>query len=70
VTGSHFCAVREVPRAPLCTFYLAAALEVLARCGIAATGRAVRCRAIHGDRCVMVLDWSETREAPNPAVAA
>lgn len=70
VTGSLFCAVRDVPRAPLCDFYLAAALEVMARFGVSAEGRLVGCRAIDGVRCVMALDWSGEQLAPTPAVAA
>ena len=70
VTASLFCAVRDVPRAPLCGFYLAATLELLARFEVPAQGRLVSCRAIEGSRCVMLLDWSGSQVAPDPAVAA
>jgi len=70
ITASLFCSVRDVPRAPLCGFYLAAMLEILSRFGVPAEGRLESCRAIDGARCVIVVDWSGTRVAPDPAVAA
>ncbi len=70
VTDSLFCAVRDVPAAPLCGFYLSATLELLARFEVPAHGRLAACRAIEGTRCVMMLDWPSTQLAPDPAVAA
>ena len=70
VSGSFFCGVRDRPTAPLCGFYLAATLEVLERFGLHAAGHVAGCRAIDGPRCVLSLDWSGSREAQTPAVAA
>ncbi len=70
VTGSLFCTVREVPPAPLCGFYLAATLELLSGFNVPAHGRLAGCRAIGGERCVMILDWSGSQAVPDPAVAA
>ncbi|HUF46281.1 MAG TPA: hypothetical protein VMM93_00630 [Vicinamibacterales bacterium] len=62
--------LREVPRTPLCAFYLAATIEILSRFGVTAVGRLAGCRAIEGLRCVIELDWSGHRVSTTPAVAA
>jgi hypothetical protein len=70
VTTSLFCEVREAPHAPLCGFYLAATIEVLARFGIQAEGRLSRCHAIDSGPCVMHVDWSGRQSPPGPAAVA
>jgi hypothetical protein len=37
---------------------------------VPAEGRLASCRAIDGGRCVLLLDWSGSQAAPDPAVAA
>jgi hypothetical protein len=71
VRSSLFCNVREAPRAPLCGFYLAVALESLRRYGVVADGRIDQCHAMdRGAACVVVLELSGAAISPAPAIAA
>jgi hypothetical protein len=71
VAHSLFCAVREVPAAPLCGFYVAVAIESLRQFAISAAGRTERCRAVGGSStCLLVLELSDADVAPDPALAA
>lgn len=70
VSDSLFCAVRETSRAPLCDFYLAAAVELFRLCSVPVEGRTTECRAVSGGQCRLVLNWSGTSQLTSPAVAA
>ena len=71
VTDSLFCASRETSSAPLCAFYLAAAMGVLRAIGFPSQGRCDGCRAAGRPSCVITLVLSEPAvTAPDPAIAA
>ena len=70
VRSSVFCAVRERQPAPLCGFYLAAALETLHRFDIAADGHIERCHAVGAATCLVMIDLAGSAVAGAPAMAA
>jgi hypothetical protein len=70
VRASLFCSVREVPRAPLCVFYLTMAMAILRHFGLPAGGRVVQCHAIDHTACVLALDVAGAVAVSDPAMAA
>jgi hypothetical protein len=70
VRASLFCSVREAPRAPLCGFYLALAMEILRRFALPSQGRVVQCHAIEHTACVLALDLAGAALVADPAIAA
>jgi predicted hydrocarbon binding protein len=64
IRSSIFCGVREPVPHPLCHFYAAAAIRVLAEAGIAARGEIVSCQATGGGVCHVRIDMT-----PHPEVA-
>jgi hypothetical protein len=70
VASSLFCVVREAQTTPLCSFYVAVAVESLRQFGIAAIGRTERCRAVGGSTCLVVIELQGAVTAPDPALAA
>jgi predicted hydrocarbon binding protein len=53
IKSSLFCAVRERPASPLCTFYAGIVTETLKRFGLPGEGRIESCRAMDGEACVV-----------------
>jgi bacteriochlorophyll 4-vinyl reductase len=56
IRSSIFCGVREPVAQPLCQFYAAAAVKVLAEAGIDARSEIVTCQATGGGQCHVRID--------------
>ena len=62
IRGSIFCGVREPVAQPLCQFYAAAVVRVLAEAGIPATSEITSCQATGGHGCVVKVDMTQALE--------
>lgn len=63
IRSSIFCGVREPVPSPLCHFYAAAVVRVLAEAGMAARSEIVSCRATGAGVCHVSIDMSPQPEA-------
>jgi bacteriochlorophyll 4-vinyl reductase len=63
IRSSIFCGVREPAAQPLCQFYAAAIVRVLAEAGIEATGEIVRCQATGSQGCLIKVEMTPPPEA-------
>jgi hypothetical protein len=70
VESSIFCNVRETPKMRLCGFYVAAASELFAQCGVNVRAHIARCRAVDGAPCVIAIELVGVDRAPERAEAA
>jgi hypothetical protein len=63
IRSSIFCGVREPVPNPLCHFYAAAVVRVLAEAGMAARGEIVSCQATGAGLCHVRIDMTPATEA-------
>jgi hypothetical protein len=64
ITGSLFCQARDRQGRPLCGFYAAMMVEMLARFDLSTRANVEHCRMISGDRCVIVLEFATLGSSP------